>query len=142
MYGQNDTPLPQFPFTHLTTDTVREAKKLHDAATVARALVGKIGQEGRAAYDELLAARQELEAQRVKPARDVKAELRLAEKVRTHEILADPTPFRQRSNNAALEAEQAVQRYRNYIRDHGVELLEELRPGERRSGPSNSQRLS
>jgi hypothetical protein len=128
-YG-NDTPLPTYPgFAAPLSKTAQEARRLYDAATEARALTGKIGEEGRAAYDELLAAKHELEAQRVKPSeRDVKAELRLAEKVKTCEVLADPLPFRARSNNAAGEAERAVIRYRSYVREHGPELLEELRP--------------
>ena len=124
----NPTPLPAFFNPKPTSEIAREAKRLHDTATALRAQVAAIGQEGRDMYDDFLAAKHALAAEQAKPERNPEELLVLAEKVKLAEILADPIPFRVRTNQAAGESEAAVQRYRSWVREHGPELLRELEP--------------
>ena len=99
---------------------------MHTVAGAARARIGAIAQEGRNAWDDFLAARANLETQRRQPERNPERELELAERVRTAETLADATPFRERSNEAAAAAERAVQHYRAYVYQNSPALLAEL----------------
>lgn len=129
----NPTPLPHYPFTGLDSEVIREAKRLHDDATLQRAKLGEIGVQHREEQAKLVQARAALEVERLKPDPDADAVLALADAVRSRQILADDAPFRARANQQELDAERAVIAYRNHCRAHGPELLAELTPEAKRT---------